>query len=137
MQRFTILRLIGVCLTLSGAASGPAGAQSLTLVINPRTGQTRIQNVGNSAVNLDGYLLASEGAFNTAGWSSLQDQAVGGWREGNPNANHLAESNLLSSTPLATGASRNLGAAYTAQTPTAIGQAELPVSFDFHVAGGA
>jgi hypothetical protein len=112
-------------------------AQSLTLVINPRTGQTAIHNSGAAAVSIDGYLLASpDGKFNLSGWTSLQDAGAAGWRESNPAGNHLAEVNLTSSMSVGVAAAVNLGAAYSPFAPTSIGQVEPPVDFDFHVAGG-
>jgi len=137
MARLATLKSWCVALALAALAGRAAQGQNVTLVINPRTGQSKIQNVGAAAVNLDAYLIGSEGALNPAGWTSLQDAGALGWREGSPNVRHLSEGNLTSSTSLASGGALSLGAAYTPFAPTEIGQPEPAVMFDYHVAGGA
>jgi hypothetical protein len=66
---------------------------------------------------------------------SLADAGVANWLEANPSNIHLSELNLQSSLALAGGASRAIGSPYTALTPTAIGQAERPVTFEYGVPG--
>lgn len=114
-----------------------AAGQSLTLVINPLTGQTSIRNVSGSNVDVDGYLLATQdGSFNLAGWTSLEG-SVAGWRKGNPTTKHVSEVNLNSSLAIGAAGSLNLGALYTPFVATQIGQTAPAVDFQYHVSGGA
>ncbi|HMP08518.1 MAG TPA: hypothetical protein PJ982_19390 [Lacipirellulaceae bacterium] len=131
------LSVLGVVLVAAACGAAPVAAQNLTLVINPRTGATSIQNVGGSPVNIDGYLIGSPaGALQVGGWNSLQSAGQTGWRTANPASTHLSELNLFGSSSLGPTASLSLGAAYTPFVPTAIGQVEPAVTFDYHVAGG-
>jgi hypothetical protein len=110
--------------------------QDVSLVINPRTGAASIRNDTAAAINIDGYLItSSQPALNPAGWMSLSDAGVANWLEANPSNIHLSELNLQSSFTLNAGASRSIGSPYTALTPTAIGQPEVPVSFTYGVPG--
>jgi hypothetical protein len=110
--------------------------QDLTLVINPRTGAASIRNDSGAAINVDSYLITSaQPALNPTGWMSLADAGVTNWLEANPSNIHLAETNLQSSLALGGGESRAIGSPYTPLTPTAIGQAETPVTFTYGVPG--
>jgi hypothetical protein len=134
MRTQTLMLIAGLAVELISVAQS-ARAQDMTLVINPRTGQMSLRNVGAMAINLDGYLLTSSGnALSPTGWTSLQDSGAPGWREANPATNHLSETNLLSSRTVTAGGAVNLGAAYVPFTPTAIGEIEPQVTFDFHIA---
>jgi hypothetical protein len=112
--------------------------QDFTLVINPRTGAASIRNDTNATINIDSYLITSgQPALNPTGWMSLADAGVTNWLEANPSSIHLAETNLQSSLALGGGESRAIGAPYVALTPTAIGQPETPVTFEYGVPGTA
>jgi hypothetical protein len=72
------------------------GAENdIVLVVDPETGETAIQNQSPFDLAIDGYgILSASNALSTQGWTSLQDGGGAGWRESNPSANHLAETNL-------------------------------------------
>ncbi len=89
----------------------------LTLEVNTTTGQTRLINNTSTAFDLAYYeILSTEGALNTTGWNSLDDQNTSGgaWAENSPSATQLIESNFSGSTTIAAGGGTlNLGAAFT------------------------
>jgi hypothetical protein len=89
----------------------------LTLEVNTASGQTRLINNTSTSFDLAYYeILSTEGALNTTGWSSLDDQNVSGgaWVENSPSATQLIESNFPGSTTIAGGGGTlNLGAAFT------------------------
>jgi hypothetical protein len=124
-------------LAIAGAARRTyADPQSVSLVINPRTGAASLRNDTGAAINIDGYLMTSTtAAFNPATWTSLQDAGLAGWQESNPSNIHLSELNLTSSFSLGAGASRSLGSPYIPLVPTAIGQPETPVMFTYGTPG--
>jgi hypothetical protein len=110
--------------------------QDVSLVINPRTGAASIRNDTAAAINIDSYLITSaQPALNPTGWMSLADAGVANWLEANPSNIHLSEVNLQAAFTLNGGASRAIGSPYTALTPTAIGQPEVPLSFTYGVPG--
>jgi len=124
-------------LAIAGAARRTyADPQSVSLVINPRTGAASLRNDTGAAINIDSYLMTSTtAAFNPAAWTSLQDAGLAGWQEANPSNIHLSELNLTSSFSLGAGASRSLGSPYIPLVPTAIGQPETPVEFTYGTPG--
>lgn len=135
MQLSVISRLQLAGLAWAVALSTAAAAQDLTLVINPRTGATGIQNVGTAPVDIDGYLLGSTaGALNVPGWTPYPGS---GWQGGNSTSVHISEGNLLSMSTIAPGQYVSLGFAYAPFAPAAIGEFEPAVTFDYHVAGGS
>ena len=73
----------------------------LVLVVDPNTGATAIQNQSPFNLTIDAYgVLSESGSLSTSGWTSLQAGGNTDWREGNPQANHVAETNLTSTLPL-------------------------------------
>jgi hypothetical protein len=108
---------------------------SLVLQIDPTTGETVLRNTSQTTVELDGYHVLSESdSLSTIGWSSLDDQNVGGngnWLEVlNVGAGLLGEFNALSATTLAPGASLSLGNAYVGDTT-----GMRDIEFEFLLAG--
>jgi hypothetical protein len=131
----TFLAVLAIASVAARWASA-ADPQNVSLVINPRTGAASIRNDTGAAINIDSYLITSaQPALNPTAWMSLQDAGVANWLEANPSNIHLAETNLQSSLALGGGESRAIGSPYVALTPTAIGQAETPVTFTYGVPG--
>lgn len=126
--------------TQAGGTNGVLGQVTadvqLVLSVNPRTGATSIENRATGEnVNLDGYLIKSgAGALDPGSWSSLSS-GDSNWTESNPGTNSLGELNLTSSSTLAGESSFDLGNVYDFN-PTAIGQAEPGLTFDYHSADG-
>lgn len=111
--------------------------ENFSIVINPRTGAAALRNDGETAVNLDGYLLtADQSTFDSVAWSSLEDQSTGSWVEGQANDTVISEVNLFGSLPVAPGGLVDIGDPYSPFVPTAIGEAEPAFSFSYSVDGG-
>jgi hypothetical protein len=73
---------------------GSQKVNTLSLLVDPATGQTQIRNTSNFPISLDGYTVASTfGAIDSAQWSSLDDQNAAGsdWQEANVTANRISE----------------------------------------------
>jgi hypothetical protein len=90
---------------------------NLVLVVDPTTGNARMENQSALTVAIDGYKVTSaSGSLRPlAGqWNSLDDQNVGGgdWRESNPTVNQLVELKPTASTTMTGGLGFNLGAAF-------------------------
>lgn len=127
--------------TSTGSSNGELGQLAadvqLVLSVDRRTGATSIENraVGASEV-IDGYLIKSgSDVLNPGAWSSFSDGNAS-WTESNPGANSLGELNLNGSSSLASGSSTGLGNVYDFN-PTAIGQAEPGLEFEYHTADGS
>jgi hypothetical protein len=99
-------------------------ASTLTLVVNPNTGETSLRNDTNDDLGFDYYRIDSEaGSLSTAAWNSLSDQGVDAtgagpgesWDEatGAISANLLVEQFLSGESVLAPGQSLSLGSPYT------------------------
>jgi hypothetical protein len=74
--------------------TGSKAANNLLLTVDPASGETRLQNSSNYAINLLGYSISSASGSLQSGnadWSSLQDQGLSGWQESAPTANDLSE----------------------------------------------
>jgi hypothetical protein len=111
--------------------------EDVSLVINPSTGAASIRNDTSTSVSIDGYLLTSLGSvFNPAGWSTLTgNPSFPGWAQGPAAANRLGEANLLSSLTINGGTSISLGAPYTPFSPSALGQVEPGLKFEYSIDG--
>jgi hypothetical protein len=110
-----------------------------TLNVNASTGAMSIASESNTPVSIIGYSIDSAGgSLSPTGWSSLDDQNVGGanvWQEASPTANSLSElvgnttgTLALNSTP------RNLGNGY-AFAPAAFGDSP-DIQFEYLDAAG-
>lgn len=105
---------------------------NLTLRVDPDTGLARLENTSPFSVAIDGYTISSATqSLDPARWTSLQDQAVaaGQWSEANPTTGRLSELQATGDTPLAPGASFEIGQLFSA----AGGVQDLV--FDFLLAG--
>ena len=113
----------------SSAALAPAQllpfevASTLTLVVDPTSGEASLRNDTNEALGFDYYKIESQaGSLTTTGWSSLSDQNIDSvgpnpgqsWDEatGANSANLLVEQFLSGETVLAPGHSVSLGSPY-------------------------
>jgi hypothetical protein len=136
MRGITIAWIVGPLALVLCVVAG-AGAQELSLVVNPRTGDVEIRNTSNAGIQIDGYLLtATSPRFSPSNWDSLNADEVAGWFEGHAASNRLSEVNLGSFSTIDAGASLALGSPYLPFTPTQIGQLEPSFQFEYHVSGG-
>ncbi|QDV73874.1 LamG-like jellyroll fold domain-containing protein [Botrimarina mediterranea] len=108
---------------------------TLTLVVNPDTGEASLRNDTNEAFGFDYYRIDSDaGDLSTAGWNSLSDQGVDAvgpnpgesWDEatGANSANLLVEQFLSGESVLAPGQSLSLGSPYAGS-----GEGDLEVRY--------
>jgi hypothetical protein len=108
------------------------------LSVNRDTGVVSLTNPGTTAVNLDGYSIASSlGVINAGQWTSLQDQnALGGtWRESPPTANRLSELKRTATGTLAGGQTVSLGTIF-APAPATLGAPTEDLQFQYASADG-
>ena len=84
---------------------------NLVLVVDPASGEGRMQNESEISVDIDGYIITSEAGALLDTWNSVDDQdaAGGNWGEANPSANQLAELKSEGVTTLNQGDGFNLG----------------------------
>lgn len=128
----------GLALNVNTVAGGQNGMLAqlsveprLQLTINRRTGDSQIQNLAAQSVTINGYGVVSEsGALNDSNW-----QRFGGAWEGSGRNTHVSELTLTEARELATGEGTMLGAIYDFQ-PTALGESNEDVFFEYHVEGG-
>jgi hypothetical protein len=106
---------------------------NLVLFVDPATGESAVQNQSTFNVDVDGYLITSlASSLDPAAWDSLTDQGAPGWTESNPAANHIGETNLTGSSPLASGALVSLGNLFDFDKP----MVARDLTFEYHIAGG-
>lgn len=97
---------------VNGLISGVEVASRLVLEVDRDSGMVSMTQPFGSAVEVDGYSLESgSGNFSTAGWTSLQSQAVSDWTEANGAPTAISELKPTGSTSVA-GAGFDLGAIY-------------------------
>ncbi|MCA9235948.1 MAG: PEP-CTERM sorting domain-containing protein [Planctomycetales bacterium] len=125
-----------------GSVNGTYGQlsvkQLLVLNVDRATGAMSI-NTGPASVSLDGYSIGSTlGGLKPAGWNSLQDQAVGGWREApqNGSVNDLSELKSTGATTVTSGSPLALGNAFQFPNPTQFGTELEDITFEYYSAGG-
>lgn len=88
-------------------------AQDLRISVDRASGAVSLENVGDSATELKGYTIGSEGSFlSLDNWSSLTDAGNAGWREANPSTSFLSELNRNDTLVLAPGSATTLGDSY-------------------------
>lgn len=81
----------------------------ITLIIDAN-GNAQIKNTSSFAVSIDGYQIrTTAGAFDQAGWNSLQEQALESWVEANPTNTQLTEANINDTTSFFAGQAFNIG----------------------------
>lgn len=138
------MRNTWVCLTVAALAMTAAptttrGADAdVAVVVNPTTGSVSLRNDTTSTINIDGYLFtAALGVFDPGdtAWSSLEDQSVAGWLQGQGTTSILSETNLNTSLSITAGGAVSLGSPYEVFTPTAFGEAESTFNFTYSVEG--
>lgn len=107
---------------------------NLTLLVDPDTGLTRLENTSPFSVAIDGYTISSVSqSLDPAEWESLQDQAAAGgqWSEANPTSGRLSELLASGDTPLAPGTTFELGQLFD------VAGGEQDLVFDFLLVGDA
>ncbi len=87
---------------------------TLTLNVDPSTGEAQIVNGSNFTVSIDTYVISSTNGsleFANGTWDSLQDQAASGgyWYEANPSSTRISELLVSGGMELAPNATVNLG----------------------------
>jgi hypothetical protein len=120
--------------TVAGVVNytGVGGINTLSLLVNPATGQAQLRNTSPFPINIDGYTIASPtGALDMAQWGSLDDQnaAGGNWNEANISASRLSELKQGGATTLTSGQSLSIGSPFN----EAGGKKDL--SFQFFLSG--
>lgn len=107
---------------------------NLVLVVDPATGNARMENQSALTVGIDGYKITSaSGSLRPANgqWNSLDDQNIAGgdWRESNPTVNQLVELKPTTSATMTGGTGFNLGSAF--KTVAAGGAQDLAFQYLF------
>jgi hypothetical protein len=100
--------------------AGPS-LNTLTLLVDPETGEARLKNTSPFSVAIDGYTIQSgSGSLLPATWTSLDDQdaAGGDWAESNVGATALSELKPTASTLLAGGDAYALGTLFAGDAGT-------------------
>ena len=120
--------------TVAGVVNytGVGGLNTLSLLVDPATGQAQLRNTSPFTINIDAYTIASAtGALDTAQWGSLDDQnaAGGNWQEANVSANRVSELKQGGATTLTSGQSLSIGNPFN----EAGGKKDL--SFQFFLSG--
>ncbi len=106
--------------------------QLLVLTVDRDSGAVSITNPGTSAIDLDGYgVRSTSGGLDSTGWTSLESQAIAGWAEANPSANHISELNATSVGSLGAGLSWSLGNIFSPAVPTEFGQSTEDLVFQY------
>jgi hypothetical protein len=108
--------------------AGDKRFNNLVLVVDPTSGDTRLENQSNLSVDIDGYKISSaSGSLLPANgnWNSLDDQnaAGGDWRESNPTVNQLVELKPSGNAHISGGMNFNMGSLF--KTTAAGGMQDL------------
>ncbi|TWT90260.1 hypothetical protein Mal64_06450 [Pseudobythopirellula maris] len=106
---------------------------NLTLLVDPGTGQARLINTSNFAVDFDAYTITSESGalrYGDDDWRSLHDsgEAGEGWDEANPDATRVSELQNQGAVTLESGEGYDLGGLFDTSLDQDLG-------FEFLVAG--
>ena len=136
-MRITLaLPMLAVAIVALLPVASLAQDEDFSIVVNPQTGSASLRNDGDSAVSLDGYLLtAGQSTFDAAAWDSLEDQATGGWIEGQANDTVISEVNLTTSLFVNPGELVPIGSPYSPFVPSTIGEPEPEFSFSYSIEG--
>lgn len=118
----------------SGLVEYTGPANTLVLQIDPVTGEARMINQSQFAVEIDGYSVTSGDDALLTAWNSLDDQNAGGgdWRESNPSASRLSELKEAGALMLSDNTQFDLGTLYN----TVIGSGDGDVVFEFLINDG-
>jgi len=89
-----------------------ASNRTLTLQVDPNTGEAQIVNGTAFSVSIDTYAITSASGSLETTWSSLQDQSMTGWFEANASAEQLSELLITGGMTIAPGSTVPLGIAF-------------------------
>jgi hypothetical protein len=106
---------------------------NLTLLVDPATGESRLENTSTFAAQMDAYTVTSDSGallYQDGEWSSLDDQdaAGGDWFEANVDANRITEFKVDGFAMLEPGTTFGLGTLFDTA-------AEQDLAFQFLLAG--
>ena len=85
---------------------------TLALIVDPVTGDSRIENLSPHDFTIDAYTISSASNSLLTSWDSLDDQGTLGWTEALPSAGRLSELNPTGELLLASGAAIDLPGLY-------------------------
>lgn len=115
----------------------------LQLLVDWRTGETSIANIGELTLAIDGYTITSpEGRLNPANgaWRSLQDQGLAGWDEAdNSHSGRITEFKTVGSQLFAPGTRLPIGRPVTITPPAKFGDKvddTVNLTFEYALANG-
>jgi hypothetical protein len=119
---------------LDGLVEYTGPLNDLTLLIDPETGDGRMQNLSSfiDPFEITAYRILSEsGALSVEGWTSFADTGAAGegWTEANPLATAITELNVSGSTVFSNGTAISLGSIFTPGSA-------LDVALEFATIGG-
>ena len=111
---------------------------TLTLNVDPSTGEAQIVNGTNFAVSIENYIISSENGmlnFTNGTWNSLQDQGTSGglWFEANAKSTQIAELLVSGGLELAPNSTLYLGSPFN----DSLGAVEGDLTFQFALVGDA
>jgi len=136
IMRNTLILLSLVLVAAWMPTSVRAQDEGFSVVVNPTTGAARLRNDSNTAIDIDGYLLVAEqDVFAPGNWSSLKDNQMQGWQEGQSTDLIIGEVNLDTALTIPVGGDVAIGAPYDVFTPSAIGEPEPEFGITYSVAG--
>jgi hypothetical protein len=81
---------------------------TLALVVDPTTGDARLENFSAHDFTIDAYTISSESNSLLTSWSSLEDQNMTGWVEALPTSGRLSELNPSGALLLSVGSAIDL-----------------------------
>jgi hypothetical protein len=81
---------------------------TLSLTVDPATGDARIENLSHEDFSIDAYTISSASNSLRTSWRSLDDQNVAGWIEALPTTERLSELNPVGELLLSPGATVDL-----------------------------
>ena len=98
---------------------------TLTLTVDPTTGNARIENSSSTDFTIDAYTISSESDSLLTSWDSLDNQGMTGWIEALPSTGRLSELNPTGDQLLSVGTSVDLAGVFN----VAIGLQDLDFQF--------
>jgi hypothetical protein len=102
-----------------------ATANTLTLIVDPISGDAQLANRTGIDLAIDAYTISSDTGSLLTSWDSLEDQGVSGWTEALPVAGRLSELNPTGALALAADSTLGLAGLYN----TAGGFQDLRLQF--------
>lgn len=111
---------------------------TLTLNVDPDTGEAQIVNGTNFTVSIENYTISSENGmlnFTNGTWDSLEDQGASGglWFEANAKSTQIAELLVSGGMELAPNSTVSLGSPFN----DSLGAVEGDLEFQFALVGGS